>query len=314
MKKIVVIDAATCSHGGLSWRDIGVLGEVVFYPRTGNEEILMRMHGADCVLTNKVPFSRETIESLPTLKYIGVTATGYNIIDLDAARDAGIAVTNVPAYSTTSVAQHVFALILSTYSRIHRYAQRACDGTWARSADFCVLEDTIEELAGQTIGIIGYGDIGKRVATIAEAFGMRVLIFSRSQLELRNQVALKDLLQQADIVSLHCPLSQETRRIVNAEFLGSMKRSAVLVNTARGGLVDEESLYTALSQRVIRHACLDVLEAEPPQITNRLLTLENVTITPHVAWASDVARQRLIDETIENLRVFMQGGSRNRIV
>jgi glycerate dehydrogenase len=177
-----------------------------------------------------------------------------------------------------------------------------------------VLEDTIEELAGQTIGIIGYGDIGKRVAIIAEAFGMRVLIYSRSQLELRNQVALKELLQQADIVSLHCPLSQETRRIVNAEFLGTMRRSAVLVNTSRGGLVDEDALYTALSQRVIRHACLDVLESEPPQITNRLLTLENVTITPHVAWASDVARQRLIDETIENLRVFMQGGSRNRIV
>jgi glycerate dehydrogenase len=312
--KIVVIDSATCGHGGLSWNAINSLGEVILHPRTGEDEILSRMQGAQCVLTNKVPFSRKTIESLPLLKYIGVTATGYNIIDLEAAREAGIAVTNVPAYSTTSVTQHAFALVLSVYSRVHSYDHLGRSGAWSRSPDFCVLNEKIEELAGQTIGIIGYGNIGKRIATVAEAFGMSVLIYSRSELELPNQVSLEHLLERSDIVTLHCPLFPETQRMVNAEFLRAMKRSAILVNTARGGLVDEDALYTALSQGIIRHACLDVLEKEPPLITNRLLTLKNITVTPHVAWASDVARQRLIDESVENLRVFMQGSERNRIV
>ncbi len=312
--KIVVIDSATCGHGGLSWDAISSLGEVALHPRTSEDEILSRMQGARCVLTNKVPFSRKTIESLPLLKYIGVTATGYNIVDVDAAREVGIAVTNVPAYSTTSVTQHVFALVLSVYSQVHRYDHLGRGGAWSRSRDFCVLDDKLEELAGQTIGIIGYGNIGRRIAAVAEAFGMSVLIHSRSELGLPSQVPLARLLERSDIVTLHCPLFPETRKMVNAEFLNSMKRSAILVNTARGGLVNEDALYTALSQRIIRHACLDVLETEPPLIANRLLTLGNITVTPHVAWASDVARQRLIDESIENLRVFMQGGARNRIV
>lgn len=312
--KIVVIDSATCSHGGLSWADLLTLGDVSFYPRTSPEEIVSRLAGASCVLSNKIPFSRETIARLPSLKYIGVTATGYNIIDVEAAREAGVAVTNVPAYSSTSVTQHVFALILENFSRVNRYHQLASGGAWAQSADFCVLNDKIEELAGQTIGIIGYGDIGKRVAKVADAFGMSVLISSRSETGAENQVPLKELLKKSDIVTLHCPLFPETKKIVCAEFLQSMKSSAILINTSRGGLIDEDALYTALSNGIIRHACLDVLETEPPKAGNRLLSLSNITITPHVAWGSDVARQRLIDQSIENLRVFLDGGMRNRVV
>jgi glycerate dehydrogenase len=254
------------------------------------------------------------IDSLPSLKYIGVTATGYNIIDLDAARERGIAVTNVPAYSTTSVTQHVFALILSLYSGIHRYDHLARHGSWSKSSDFCVLQDKIEELAGQTIGIIGFGNIGQRIAQVAEAFGMTVVFYSRSQTGAPNQVSLPCLLEQSDIVTLHCPLNSDTHKMVDAEFLRSMKRSAILINTSRGGLVDEDALWDALSRRVIRHACLDVLDTEPPPASHRLLALDNVTVTPHVAWASDVARQRLIDETVKNLRCFLSGARRNRIV
>ncbi len=312
--QIVVVDGATCGHGGLSWEALGSLGKVNMYPRTSAEELLARVHGAECVLTNKVPFSRRAIESLPLLRYIGVTATGYNIIDLDAAREAGVAVTNVPAYSSTSVTQHVFALILSLYSGAHRYHQLARDGTWSSSHDFCVLRDKIEELAGQTIGIIGFGDIGRRVASVAEAFGMRVLFNSRSQTGAPNQVSLACLLEESDVVTLHCPLTSDTTKMVNTEFLHSMKRSAVLVNTSRGGLIDEDALYQALTQGTIRHACIDVLSSEPPPASHRLLALNSVTATPHVAWASDVARQRLINETIENLRCFLGGTLRNRIV
>ena len=312
--KIVVIDSATCSHGGLSWRNLHTLGDVLYYPRTSPEEIIPHSDGATCILTNMVPFSRETIARLPSLKYIGVTATGYNIIDVDAAREAGIAVTNVPAYSSTSVTQHVFALILENFSRVNSYHQLASGGAWAESNDFCLLNDKIEELAGQTIGIIGYGDIGKRVAKVADAFGMSVLISSRSETGAENQVPLKELLKKSDIVTLHCPLFPETKKLVDRDFLQSMKSSAILINTSRGGLIDEDALHTALSNGIIRHACLDVLETEPPKAGNRLLSLPNITVTPHVAWGSDVARQRLIDQSIENLLSFLGGGTRNRVV
>jgi glycerate dehydrogenase len=212
------------------------------------------------------------------------------------------------------VTQHVFALILSLYSGVHRYHNLARNGTWSGSADFCVLNDKIEELAGRTLGVIGFGDIGRRVASVAEAFGMRVVFYSRSNTGAPNQISLARLLEESDVVTLHCPLTTETTKMVNAQFLRSMKPSAVLINTSRGALIDEDALYHALTEGIIRHACLDVLSAEPPPAAHRLLALDSVTVTPHVAWASDLARQRLIDETIENLRCFLGGELRNRIV
>lgn len=311
--KIVIVDGATATSGGLSWSPLTDLAEVVIYPRTTPAELCSRTEDADIVITNKVEFRREMLKNLPKLKYLGVTATGYNIIDIAAAKERGIAVTNVPAYSTNSVAQLTFALVLEYYSKVGAYSAGVTSGEWTSSPDFCVLSRQIYELTGKTIGIIGRGAIGSAVARIADAFGLRVLFGSIPGREAADKVPLRELLPLCDIVSLHCPLTAETSKIVNRDFLSQMRRDAILVNTSRGGLVDEAALAGALHELTIAHALLDVLSCEPPTSDNPLLTAPNVTITPHIAWGTVEARNRLISEVAENLAAFLRGERRNRV-
>lgn len=310
---IVVVDGETAAHGGISWGELDACGSVTVYPRCSQEELLPRIKQAHAVITNKVEITREPLCALSHLKYIGVTATGYNIIDVEAARERGIAVTNVPAYSTDSVAQHVFALLLSFCSPVARYASLTRDGSWSRSTQFCLLDAPLSELRGKTIGIVGYGSIGRQVAAIASAFGMQVLATGRPGRNQPDMVSLEELLKRSDIVTLHCPLTEESRGLVNHRFLRQMKDTSVLINTSRGGLIVESDLYQALDQDVIAYAALDVLEQEPPLSDNPLLSHPKVTITPHVAWATHEARARLVSETAANLSAFLAGERRNRV-
>ncbi len=311
--KITIVDGETAAHGGLDWGPVRALGEVTEYPLTIASEIVARVKDAQAVLTNKVPFSRAVLDQLPNLKYIGVTATGYNIIDISAARERAIAVTNVPSYSTAAVAQHVFAFILSSCSPITEYNRLSQTGAWSKSPQFCLLDFPIRELRGKTLGIIGYGEIGRQVAEIARAFGMRVIIAALPGRESPGKIALTEMLPEADFVTLHCPLTEQTKELVNADFLRKMKREAALINTARGGLVNELDLRSALSNGTIAHAFLDVLSVEPPAPDHPLIGLANATISPHIAWGTKEARQRLITECAENLAAYKKGEKRNRV-
>ena len=311
--KIVVLDGYTLNPGDLSWDDIKVLGETVFHDRSARDEVIDRLQGADATLTNKIPIDRRAMEALPNLQYIGVTATGFNIIDIQAAKERGITVTNVPAYGTNSVAQATFALLLELTNRVGHHAQTVRDGRWNRCPDFCYWDFPLVELANLNFGIIGYGRIGQQVATIARAFGMNILATpSRSQST--NDVRMmkvEQLLSESDVISLHCPLTPETKNLINAEHLSLMKRSAFLLNTSRGPLIVEADLAAALHNQLIAGAGLDVLTVEPPVERSPLFSAPNCFITPHQAWATRAARQRLMNVTTQNLKAWINKNPQN---
>lgn len=315
--KIVLLDGYTTNPKGNFVKELETLGECVVYERTKFDEILDHAQDADIILTNKVPITAGHIDKLPNLKYIGVLATGYNIIDLDAAKKKGIIVTNVPAYSTPSVAQMVFAHILNITQQVQHYADEVRDGVWTRSNDFFFIDTPLIELAGLKLGILGMGQIGSSVAKIAQSFGMEVIAnTSKLQNELPEgikKVNLEELFQESDILSLHCPLANDTFEIINEANLKLMKPSAILINTSRGGLVKDSDLAKALNDETIMAAGLDVLSQEPPKADNPLLTARNCYITPHVAWASIAARRRLMLVVMDNIKGFISGNVINNV-
>lgn len=315
--KIVVLDGYTANPGDLDWSPLATLGELTVHDRTPAALILERAVGAQAVLTNKVVLGADEMAALPELRYIGVLATGYNVVDVAAARARGIAVTNVPAYSTPSVAQHVFALLLELARGVGRHADLVRGGRWSASPDFAFWATPQVELAGLTFGIVGFGAIGRAVARIARAFDMRVLVHTRTPVPAADPdvtfVMLDELFAESDVVSLHCPLTEQTRGLVNAARLAQMKPTAWLLNTGRGPLVDEAALAAALHVGRIAGAGLDVLTLEPPPAGNPLLAAPNCIITPHLAWATRAARQRLLDTAVDNVRAFLAGTSRNRV-
>ncbi|MBL9133180.1 MAG: D-2-hydroxyacid dehydrogenase, partial [Verrucomicrobiaceae bacterium] len=293
-----MLDAHTANPGDVSWAEFEAIAACEIHPRTPLAETVARCAGAEVVITNKAPMTREIIASLPDLKYIGVIATGFNVVDTVAAKERGIVVTNVPGYGTPAVAQHVFALILELASHVGHAAASVRDGGWVRCPDFCYWDHPIIELQGRTLGIIGYGGIGSAVARIGAAFGMKILASKRSWKE--NPPAgieagsVEDILKSADVISLHCPLTDDTKHLINARSIELMKKDAFLINTGRGPLIDEQALADALNAERIAGAGLDVLSVEPAKADNPLLTAKNCLITPHVAWASREARTRLI--------------------
>ncbi len=312
LSSIVVLDGYAMNPGDLSWDPLHALGAVTLYDRTAAQEIVPRAANAEIIITNKVPFTRDTIAQLPRLRYLGVTATGYNIIDVAAAKERNITVTNVPAYSTESVAQLVFALVLEFTHRTGHHADAVRNGRWSTNPDFAFWDFPLTELTGKTFGIVGYGNIGKAVAKIASAFGMNVLVSSRSgkTSEVSPNITFTDtesLLRRSDIVSLHCPLTPQTDKLISASTLELMKPTALLINTGRGGLVDEQALADALNNGRIAGAGLDVLSTEPPSPQNPLLAAKNTIITPHIAWASFAARTRLMEVVVNNVRAFLSG-------
>ena len=313
--KIVVLDGYAGNPGDLSWSELKSLGDCVIYDRTEANEVRDRVKDAQVVLTNKVPFTRAQIEALPQLRYIGVLATGYNIVDTVAAAEHGVVVTNVPAYSTASVAQMVFAHLLCVVTPVEIYSQEVRAGRWSRCKDFSYISSPVTELAGKTMGIVGLGRIGKAVAGIALSMGMKVIAnTSKQPAELPQgieKVDLDSLFAMSDVLSLHCPLTPETAGMVNAHRLRLMKPGAILINTGRGQLVVEQDLADALNSGIIAAACLDVLSQEPPEETNPLLEARNCHITPHIAWASNEARARLMQIAVDNVRAFLSGTPQN---
>lgn len=311
--QIVVLDGYTLNPGDLSWDELRLLGDVKIYDRTPADKTIERADTAEILLTNKTLLMAPEIEALHRLKYIGVLATGYNVVDTEAAKQKGIVVTNVPAYSTMSVAQHVFALIMEFFNGVGLLSDGVRNGRWSRSIDFCYWDEPLTELAGLTIGIVGFGRIGKAVATIAEAFGMRVIVSDPSSDADYEKFPLNELFMHSDIVTLHCPLTPETKGIINSDRLKLMKSSALLVNTARGPLIVEGDLADALNDGKLAGAALDVLSAEPPPSDNPLLSAKNCIITPHVAWATFEARKRLLAIAIENLKLYLEGKPVNMV-
>ena len=315
--KIVVLDGYTAVQNDLSWKEIESLGDVTVYDRTRPEETVDRCAGAEAVLTNKVIMSEDVINHLPSLKYIGVLATGYNVVDIEAAHKRGIVVTNIPAYSTQSVAQMVFAHILNAAMQVNHYAEENRMGRWSRSEDFCWMDTPVMELCGKTLGIVGLGNIGSTVASIAHAFGMKVVAqTSKAQEQLPiyiNKVTDEELFQSSDIITLHCPLTDNTREMICAESIGKMKKGVIVVNTGRGPLVNEQDMAAALKEGRVGAFCADVLSAEPPSADNPLFSCPNAFITPHIAWASHEARARLIHIAAQNLRAFISGQPQNTV-
>ena len=313
--KIVVLDGYSANPGDLSWKALEQYGELTVYDRTKPSETIERAADADIVLTNKVILGRDEICQLPQLKYIGVLATGYNVVDTEAAHQRGIIVTNVPAYSTESVAQMVFAHLLTVTNRTEHYATQNREGRWSKNPDFCYWDEPLTELAGKTFGIVGLGNIGKRVAQIALAFGMKVkAVTSKAAGSLPDGVEkapLDELLATSDVLSLHCPLTDTTRHLVNAETLSKMKPTAIVINTGRGPLVDDQAVADALQEGRLQAFCADVLTTEPPSADNPLLAQPHAYITPHIAWASTEARVRLLQIAIDNVRAFVNGKPQN---
>src|ERR1043166_457244 len=313
--KIIVLDAFTLNPGDLSWKGLEALGSCEIYERSSPAEVLKRAGGAEIILVNKIVLNREAIAALPLLKYIGVTATGYNIIDTAAARERKIVVTNVPSYGTRSVAQHTFALLLELTQHVGHHARTVRESRWVRSVDWCYWERPLVDLDGLTLGVVGLGRIGQAVGALGAAFGMNVLAtLSSSAKSAPPNIAtvnLDELFKQSDVVSLHCPLTAQTRHLVNTERLARMKPTAFLLNTSRGQLVDEAALAEALNSDRLAGAGLDVLAAEPPNAGNPLLTAKNCFITPHIAWATRAARARLMQAAEQNVRAFLQGQPQN---
>lgn len=339
-QRIVVLDAFTltpavpgkpCPEWEPSWEAVEAMGELTVYDRTAPGAVVDRAAGAEVVLTNKTVLDADTIAKLagdtasagstsgvggPGLKYIGVLATGVNVVDLDAAKKAGVVVTNVPGYSGDAVAQHVFALLLAMANRVAEHDGEVHEGRWVDCPDFCFMLSPLIELAGKTLGIVGAGDIGQNVAKIGHALGMNILISSRTKKDIgvpAQWADVDDLFKQADVISLHCPLTDQTKQMVNAQRLSRMKRSAWLINTARGPLIDEQALADALKQNRIAGAAVDVLSTEPPAADNPLLNAPNCIITPHNAWAAREARHRLMQTAAGNIKSFLAGSPVNRV-
>ncbi|MEG1865720.1 MAG: D-2-hydroxyacid dehydrogenase [Bacteroides sp.] len=314
---IVALDGYAANPGDLSWEELNTLGDCFIYERTAAHQVLERAAEADVILTNKVVISATHLAALPRLKYIGVLATGYNIIDIAAARERGIIVTNIPAYSTPSVSQMVFAHILNITQQVKHHSDQVRAGRWSQNADFCFWDTPLVELVGKKIGIVGLGQIGFNTARIAIGFGMKVwACTSKSRLQLPPEIKkmeLDQLFHECDIISLHCPLTDDTREMVNARRLALMKSSAILINTSRGPLVNEQDLADALNSGKLQAAGLDVLSTEPPRADNPLLSARNCYITPHIAWATIAARERLMTILLENLKAFLDGKPVNNV-
>lgn len=315
--KIVVLDGFTLNPGDLSWDALAALGEVEIHERTGPDELRERAAGAEILLTNKTPLDAEAFAALPELRFVGVLATGVNVVDLDAAARHDVLVANVPAYSTASVAQMTFALLLELCHRVQRHSDAVKSGVWSACEDFCFWHHPLVELEGRTMGLVGFGRIGRRVARIADSFGLRVIATSRSRSDPPPWDGfafrpLDDLLAEADIVSLHCPLTPETEGLMDAARIARMRNEAFLLNTARGGLLVDEDLAAALNGGRLAGAGLDVLSLrEPPEADNPLLAAKNCIITPHIAWATRAARERLLETMVGNVEAFLRGEPRN---
>jgi len=310
-----VLDGHTLNPGDLDWDNLNALGKCEVFDRTQKDHILSRAKYAEILLTNKTPLNKAVLDELPKLKYIGVLATGYNVVDVDAARARGVIVTNVPTYGTRSVAQMTMALLLELTQRAGHHSQRVRDGAWSSSNDWCFWDHPLIELEGLKLGLVGFGRIGHAVADLAKAFGMHVQVVARTKPSRPPEgidfVDLDALFRTSDVVSLHCPLTPETHRLANADRIASMKSSGFLINTSRGPLIDEGALAEALNEQRIAGAALDVLSSEPPQSYNPLLTARNCIITPHIAWATRSARARLMKAAIENVSAFIGGKPTN---
>lgn len=314
---IIVLDGYTLNPSDLSWDELKSLGHCEIFERTTPDQVTARAVNAEIVLTNKVVLDRGVLGALPQLRYVGVLATGYNVVDIAAASEHGIVVTNVPDYSTRSVAQLTIALLLELTHHAGHHARSVRDGRWCKSPDFCYWEFPLLELDGLTFGIIGFGRIGRAVAAIAQTLGMRVLVHSRgrpAQLAAGIEIVpLEALLRQSDVVSLHCPLTPETQSLIDAERLALMKPTAFLINTSRGPLLDEAALAEALNKERLAGAALDVLTKEPPEAANPLLRAKNCHITPHIGWATLAARKRLMNIAVNNVRAFLAGKPVNTV-
>lgn len=315
MMKIVVLDGCTLNPGDLSWKDLEAFGECTVYDRTAPQDIVRRAGEAGIILTNKTVLSADIIGSLAKLRYIGVLATGYNVVDIEAARRRGIPVSNVPSYATASVSQMVFAHLLNLAQHVAHHARTVRDGRWTACPDFCYWDTPLLELEGLTFGIVGFGRIGRATAKLALAFSMKVIacdVTGLSQMPEGCEAAeLNDVFAKVDVLSLHCPLTPQTEKLVNAERLSLMKPTAFLINTSRGQLIDEQALADALNGGKLAGAGVDVLSTEPPAKDNPLLTARNCYITPHIAWASRAARQRLLGIAIDNVAAFVAGKPQN---
>lgn len=301
--KIVILDGITVTQKDLRWDDLSAIGELEVHDRTDEAQTIRAIGDAEAVFTSKCHINAEVMDACPSLKFIGVLATGYDNIEIKAAKERGIAVCNVPSYSTDSVAQHAFALILEITNRVGLNNDAVQSGEWSRSKDYCLSKNSIIQLAGKSLGIIGYGNIGRKVAAIAEAFGMKVNVYSRDK-----EAALK-----SDVVTIHCPATEENKGFINKDFIAQMKDGAILINTARGVLVNERDLADALRSGKLSAAAVDVLGGEPPRDDNPLIGAPNIFITPHIAWSSAEARKTICRVSAQNLKSFMDGGRLNRV-
>lgn len=309
--KIVILDGATAKGKELDFDFLNQFGDVTYYDTTRNEDVLSRAKDADILVINKIVMDKDTLAECKNLKLITILATGYNIVDIEAAKALGITVCNVPYYSTNSVAQLTFAFILDFACKLSLHTQSVARGDWQNCKDFAYTLDTLHELSGKTLGIIGYGSIGKKVAQIGKAFGMNVLIATRTPVE--GCVSKEEVFKNADFVTLHCPLNEQSKLMINENSLALFKPTAYLINTARGGLIDENALAAALNGGKIAGAALDVLTSEPPKADNPLIHAKNCIITPHMAWASLEARVRLLHATEDNVRAFLQNAPINKV-
>lgn len=314
--KIVVLDGYVLCPGDLTFSALEALGDVTVYDRTPASLVQARIADADAVIVNKVPITAALMDACPKMRYIGVTATGYNIVDVAAARERGITVTNVPAYSTMAVVQHALALLLHVSSRVGAYDARVRDGTWVSSSDFCFYDQLMTELMGETIGIVGFGSIGRAMARVCAALEMNVIVHTAHPSPERAQdgmrfVSMDELLADSDVISLHCPLSPETKGMIGREAIARMKRGAIVINTARGPLVDAQAMVDALAGGTVGAYLADVMDAEPPTADDPLLSAPNTVITPHVAWAPRRTRERLLDVVVSNLKAYLSGKPQN---
>lgn len=315
--KIVVLDGYTENPGDLSWAPLEKLGELTVYPRTGEDQIVQRIGDAEIVITNKTPITRSTLQACPRIRYIAVLATGYNVIDIAAARERGIPVSNVPTYGTAAVGQFAIAMLLEICHHVAHHSQSVHDGAWSRCQDWCYWDYPLIELDGKTMGIIGFGRIGQQTGKIAKAMGMRVLAYDAHPNDtgraIADYVPLEELLGQSDVIALHCPLFPETAGIINRDTIAAMKDGVIILNNSRGPLIVEQDLADALNSGKVYAAGLDVVATEPILEDNPLLRAKNCIITPHISWAPRESRQRIMDCTVDNVRAFLEGDARNVI-
>ena len=313
--KIVILDGYTENPGDLSWEGFEKLGELTVFDRTSKEDVIKRIGDADAVIVNKTPLSQEVFDACPQIKYVGVLATGYNVVDIKAARKRGIPVCNIPTYGTTAVAQMTFALLLEICHHVAEHSDAVKKGEWSNNADWCFWKFPLMELAGKKMGIIGFGRIGQNVGKLAKAFGMQILAFDAHQnesgREIADYVTLDELLQESDVISLHCPLFPETEEIINENSIRKMKDGVIIINTSRGPLINEEDLAKALISKKVYAAACDVVSTEPIRPDNPLLGCYNSILTPHISWAPKESRQRLMDIAVSNLEAFQAGNPTN---